>query len=62
MSCLITVLKDEVVTAMQLAGLKSLEEADPAMLNTAELDILVSRSSSHPYARKHSGKRRQFHL
>ncbi|KAK4942879.1 hypothetical protein LTR10_017455 [Elasticomyces elasticus] len=59
---LINILKDEVVTAMQLAGLKSLEEADPAMLNTAELDILVSRGSSHPYARKHGGKRRQFHL
>lgn len=47
---------------MQLAGLKSLEEADPAMLNTAELDLLVARGSSHPYARKHSGKRRPFHL
>jgi len=59
---LINLLKEEVVTAMQLSGLTSLEEADPAMVNTAEVDILIPRGSSHPYARKRSGIRRPYHL
>jgi hypothetical protein len=47
---------------MRLSGLKSLDEADPAMVNTAELDVLVPHGSKHPYARKPTAIRRPFHL
>ncbi|KAJ9641664.1 hypothetical protein H2204_002726 [Knufia peltigerae] len=59
---LINILKDEVATAMRLCGLKSLDEADPGFVNTAELDVLVARGFGHPYARKHTMKRRPYHL
>jgi len=58
----IPVLKDEVVTAMQLSGLKTLDEADPVMVNTGELDHLVPRGTRHRYARKRIGARREFRL
>ncbi|OQV01262.1 Cytochrome b5-like Heme/Steroid binding domain-containing protein [Cladophialophora immunda] len=58
----VNILKDEVETAMRLAGLKSLDEADPALINTAELDPLVPRGSLHPYARRREGPRRQYRL
>jgi hypothetical protein len=57
-----TVLKDEVETAMRLAGLTTLEDADPSLVNTAELDPLVPRGSLHPYARKRIGPRKQYKL
>jgi L-lactate dehydrogenase (cytochrome) len=57
-----SVLKDEVETAMRLAGLQTLDEADPAFVNTAELDPLVPRGSLHPYARRRAGARRQYRL
>ncbi|EXJ64466.1 L-lactate dehydrogenase (cytochrome) [Cladophialophora yegresii CBS 114405] len=59
---LASILKDEVETAMRLAGLQILDEADPAFVNTAELDPLVPRGSLHPYARKRAGARRQYRL
>ncbi|EXJ89623.1 L-lactate dehydrogenase (cytochrome) [Capronia epimyces CBS 606.96] len=59
---LVDILKEEVVTAMQLTGLKSLDEADPAMVNTAEVDPLVSHGSRHPYARRRPKVRQAFHL
>ncbi|EXJ70471.1 L-lactate dehydrogenase (cytochrome) [Cladophialophora psammophila CBS 110553] len=58
----VNILKDEVETAMRLAGLKSLDEADPALVNTADLDTLVPRGSLHPYARRREGPRRQYRL
>ncbi|ETI28404.1 hypothetical protein G647_00853 [Cladophialophora carrionii CBS 160.54] len=59
---LASIVKDEVETAMRLAGLQTLDEADPALVNTAELDPLVPRGSLHPYARKRAGLRRQYRL
>ncbi|KAK5073602.1 hypothetical protein LTR64_007260 [Lithohypha guttulata] len=49
---LIDILKDELETAMQQVGIKSLSEAHPGLLNTTELDKYVYRGDSHPYARK----------
>lgn len=49
---LIDILKDELETAMQQVGIRSLSEAHPGLLNTAELDPYVYRGDSHPYARK----------
>ena len=57
-----TVLKEEVITAMQLAGLQSLEDADPALINTGEVDPLVPQGSRHPYVRKAPRVRRAFRL
>ncbi|KIW16075.1 hypothetical protein PV08_06126 [Exophiala spinifera] len=59
---LVNILKDEVATAMRLCGLRSLDEADPRFVNTADLDPLVARGYGHPYARKHSMKRRPHRL
>jgi L-lactate dehydrogenase (cytochrome) len=56
------VLKDEVETAMRLVGLKTLDNADPSLVNTAEVDLLVPRGSLHPYARKRIGPRKQYKL
>jgi len=49
---LIDILRDELETAMQQVGIRSLEEAHPGLLNTAELDPFVYRGDGHPYARK----------
>ena len=57
-----TVLKDEVTTALQLSGLKTLDDADPVMVNTAELDLLVPRGARHQYAVKRVGARREHRL
>lgn len=49
---LVDVLKDELETAMQQVGIKSLSEAHPGLLNTTELDKYIYRGDTHPYARK----------
>ena len=49
---LIDILKDELETAMQQVGIRTLREAHPGLLNTTELDPYVYRGDSHPYARK----------
>lgn len=49
---LIDILKDELETAMQQCGIRSLDEAHPGLLNTAALDPYVYRGDQHPYARK----------
>ncbi|KAJ9650613.1 hypothetical protein H2198_010085 [Neophaeococcomyces mojaviensis] len=49
---LIDILKDELETAMQQTGIRSLDQAHPGLLNTAELDRYVYRGDQHPYARK----------
>lgn len=46
-----TVMKDELEGAMRLAGITSLDEAHPGLINTADIDHLVPDSASHPYAR-----------
>lgn len=47
---------------MRLAGIKSLDEADPSLVNTAELDTLVPHGTLHPYARSRSARRKHLHL
>lgn len=49
---LIDILKDELETAMQQIGIRTLDEAHPGLLNTTELDKYVYRGDTHPYARK----------
>lgn len=49
---LIDIIQDELETAMQQVGIKSLSEAHPGLLNTTELDPYVYRGDNHPYARK----------
>jgi len=49
---LIDILKDELETAMQQVGIRSLSEAHPGLLNTAELDPYVYKGDNHPYAQK----------
>lgn len=49
---LIDILKDELETAMQQVGIRSLSEAHPGLLNTADIDRYVYRGESHPYAEK----------
>jgi L-lactate dehydrogenase (cytochrome) len=62
------VIKDELETACQMIGrrcttspssmyadyaaVKNLKDAHPGLLNTGEIDHLVYRGDSHPYARK----------
>lgn len=44
------VLKDELVSAMKLAGITSLDQAEPGMVNTAAVEHLVRRGvSGHPW-------------
>jgi L-lactate dehydrogenase (cytochrome) len=37
---------------MQLAGITSLEQAHPGLLNTADIDRYVNRGDDHPWAKK----------
>ncbi|PGH36334.1 L-lactate dehydrogenase (cytochrome) [[Emmonsia] crescens] len=48
---LFDIMKDELEGAMRLAGITSLDEAHPGLINTADIDHLVPDSASHPYAR-----------
>lgn len=50
-SHMISILKDELETAMQQCGLTSLADASPKYLNTSEIDHLVMKSDQHLYAR-----------
>ncbi|KAH7050146.1 cytochrome b2 [Macrophomina phaseolina] len=50
-SHLIQILKDELETSMRLLGILSLQEADPELLNTADVDHLVW-PAKHPFLRK----------
>lgn len=45
------VMRDELETAMRNTGITSLDQATPDLLNTGDVDHLVSGSRSHPYAR-----------
>lgn len=48
----LTVLQDEINTAMQLCGLTDLmRDASPQYVNTGKIDALV-REGKHPYARE----------
>ncbi|KAH8897482.1 L-lactate dehydrogenase [Thozetella sp. PMI_491] len=48
----IEILKDELRTAMQLAGITSLDQAHPGLLNTTAVDHCVTRGDAHPWAKK----------
>lgn len=37
---------------MQLAGITSLDQAHPGLVNTGELEALIYRGDDHPWARK----------
>lgn len=48
----LSVLQDELATAMQMVGITDLSQAHPGLLNTAEIDPYVYRGDAHPWARK----------
>ncbi|KIV87897.1 hypothetical protein PV11_03413 [Exophiala sideris] len=48
----IKILESELATAMQLAGITSLDQAHPGLVNTGELESLIYRGDDHPWARK----------
>jgi L-lactate dehydrogenase (cytochrome) len=43
-----TVLKDEIEVSMKLAGLTSLDQAGPELLNTADVDHLIRSAQVFP--------------
>ncbi|KUJ16003.1 uncharacterized protein LY89DRAFT_708040 [Mollisia scopiformis] len=43
------ILKDELETAMKLCGITSIDEAHPGLLNTRDIDHLVSNGDTHPH-------------
>jgi len=43
------VLKDEVESAMKLAGITDVDQAHPGMVNTARLEPLIRTGESHPW-------------
>ena len=46
-----TVMQDELETAMRNIGVTSLDEVSPDFVHTGDVDHLVPASRSHPYAR-----------
>ena len=47
----LTVMQDELQTAMRNNGITTLDEASPDLVHTADVDHLVPSTRSHPYAR-----------
>lgn len=47
----IGILRDELETTMRLMGVNSLNELHPGMVNTQDIDHLVSVGDKHPYAK-----------
>ncbi|KAF1960157.1 hypothetical protein CC80DRAFT_513804 [Byssothecium circinans] len=45
------ILKDELETSMRLCGLTDIDQAHPGLVNTQDVDHLVSKSEEHPYIR-----------
>ncbi|KAL4940575.1 hypothetical protein BDV06DRAFT_213361 [Aspergillus oleicola] len=43
------ILKDELVSAMKLAGITHIDQAHPGMVNTAHVDHLIRGAESHPW-------------
>ena len=43
------VFKDELVTAMKLCGVTDISEANPSLVNTADLEHMVPRTEGHPW-------------
>lgn len=48
---LVDIFKDELETAMRLIGITDLSQVHPGLVNTADIDHLVSRTAGHPYAK-----------
>ncbi|EGE03115.1 cytochrome b2 [Trichophyton equinum CBS 127.97] len=55
---LIDIMRDELEGAMRNIGITSLDQAGPQYINTADIDHLVPKSASHPYARSVSRSKR----
>lgn len=55
----LTVMQDELETAMRLNGITTLAEASPDLVHTADIDHLVPSTRSHPYARAVAKGRRE---
>lgn len=53
---LLDIFKDELEVAMRLVGITDLSQVHPALVNTADIDHLVSRTEGHPYAKWSSGR------
>ena len=43
------ILKDELAISMRLCGITHLEQANPSMVNTQDVDHIVSRQEEHPW-------------
>lgn len=43
------IFKDELTTSLKLCGLTNLHEANPSLVNTNDIDHLVSRKLEHPW-------------
>ncbi|KAL5338191.1 FMN-dependent dehydrogenase-domain-containing protein [Aspergillus crustosus] len=43
------ILKDELISAMKLAGLTHIDQAHPGMVNTAHVDRLIRSGETHPW-------------
>ena len=43
------IFKDELATSMRLSGITNLEQANPSMVNTSDIDHMVSRQEGHPW-------------
>ncbi|KAG8631048.1 hypothetical protein KVT40_000188 [Elsinoe batatas] len=54
---LIEIMRDEVETTMKMLGVSSVEELHPGLVNTLDVDHLVSTTEGHPYAKKVAKKR-----
>lgn len=51
-------MQDELQTAMRNIGITSLDEANPSLVHTGDVDNLVPSTRSHPYARRVAKGRR----
>lgn len=48
---IVTVLKDELETSMRLCGITDIDQAHPGLVNTRDVDHLVSMGKGHDYIR-----------
>jgi len=48
---MVTVLKDELETSMRLCGITDIDQAHPGLVNTRDVDHLVSAEHEHDHIR-----------
>lgn len=51
-------MQEELETAMRNTGITTLDEANPGLVHTGDIDHLVPSTWSHPYARRVAKGRR----